>query len=568
MKRWLVGQNEKGVILSVALMLLAILTLIGSAAIVSTRSGLKVAANWKANTTVFYAAEAGLEKGIAGLKTLLESTDSPTATQLNAIAAPSLSNPNFSFPEFKVEFVTTASMAMDNGAYQGLRADTTDYRITSEAKGPGGSKTKLVQVVAYQEIPLFQFGVFYGKGVDLEIAPGPPMTFNGRVHANSNLYMRNDSLKFDSFVTTAGKVHRYVKRDLDSNGNPTARGTNPRIMDANGDYQSLNFDHQMKYDFVGEWPDVSQWQSAAQTTFGGKLLDSAMGVREILPPVPSVLNNLDVSQAPDAAHQMIEKGTGSDSDTMKKAKLYYQAELKIVNGSIKDGNGNPVDMTSCDPNAVTNKAFRDAREGKDIAVTEVNIGLLMTCGVTPPHGVMYVSRDGNNQGVRLVNGSQLPSQGLTVVSENPVYIQGDYNTVNKVPAAVMGDSITVLSNNWNDGNAAASTDNRLASHTTVNSAFALGPQAESTAGHGNGQLENVIRFLEDWDGRNFTYRGSIVSLWHSKQGKEEWQCCGQYYRPPNRDWGYDTLFDTNQPPGTPKGVLGLTRKSWAEGDLT
>jgi len=32
-------------------------------------------------------------------------------------------------------------------------------------------------------VPLFQFGVFYGKGVDLEIAPGANMSFNGRVHS-------------------------------------------------------------------------------------------------------------------------------------------------------------------------------------------------------------------------------------------------------------------------------------------------------------------------------------------------------------------------------------------------
>jgi len=559
--------NEKGVILSVALMLLAILTLMGSAAIVSSRSGLKIATNWKSNTTVFYAAEAGLEKGIADLKTLLGATGQPTADQLLAIAPPSLSNPNFTFPEFKVEFINSAPIVLNSGAYNGLRADASSYQITSEAKGPGGSRSKLVQVVEYLEVPLFQFGVFYGKGVDLEIAPGPPMTFNGRVHANSNIYMRNDSLKFDSFVTTAGDIHRYVKRDLDAGGNPTSRGTNPQIKDAGGSYQSLNFDHKMNHNFVAEWSDPAQWKSAALSTFGGTVLDSAMGVQEIQPPVPSVLYGSDAAAAPDAAHQMIEKGTGTDSAAMKKAKMYYQAGLRIVNGSVHDGNGNPVNMASCDPKAVTNKPFRDAREEKNVTVTEIDIGLLMACGVTPANGVMYVSRDGNDQGVRLVNGSQLPSQGLTVVSENPVYIRGNYNTVNKVPAAVMGDSITVLSNNWDDQNANASTPNRLASDTAINSAFALGPQVESTAGHGNGQLENAIRFLEDWDGRNFSYRGSIVSLWHSKQGDKEWQCCGQYYRPPNRDWGYDTLFDTQQPPGTPKGVLGLARKSWSEGNV-
>lgn len=559
-------------VLSVALMLLAILTLLGSAAIVSTRTDVKIAGNWNAHTRTFYAAEAGLEKGVADLQALLASTQEPSPTQLAAIAPPTLSDPNLSFEPLLVENNGTTPIVINGGTYQGLRADATNYTITADVKGPGGTRSKLVQMLEYIEIPLFQFGVFYGKGVDLEIAPGPPMTFNGRVHSNSNIYIRNDSTKFDSFVTTTGNVHRYVKRDLDANGVPTQRGTNPEIKDSSGTYQTLNFDHEYNQDFINPWSEA-EWKSEALNTFGGKLLDSAMGVAEIVPPVPDILN--DPANAATTAHQMIEKGTGSDSAAMEKAKMYYQADLRIVNGNVKDANGSPVNISSCDPNAITTKSFYDAREKADITVTEVDIGLLTACGVTPANGVMYVSKDGNDRAVRLVNGSELPSQGLTVVSENPVYVQGNYNTVNKVPAAVMGDSITVLSSNWDDtkGNPGDgwTTSDRPATNTAVNAAFALGPNAESTAGQGNGQLENVIRFLEDWGGRTFQYRGSIVGLWHSQQGGEPWRCCGSsgsnYYNAPNRDWGYDTLFDTAQPPGTPKGVLGLTRVAWSEGQI-
>ena len=65
----------------------------------------------------------------------------------------------------------------------------TDYLITSEVRGDNSTKSRLTQIIRYVQVPLFQFGVFYGKGVDLEIAPGANMTFNGRVHANSNLYV-------------------------------------------------------------------------------------------------------------------------------------------------------------------------------------------------------------------------------------------------------------------------------------------------------------------------------------------------------------------------------------------
>jgi len=238
---------------------------------------------------------------------------------------------------------------------------------------------------------------------------------------------------------------------------------------------------------------------------------------------------------------------------------------------VKDGNGSPVNMASCDSNTITNKTFYDPRGQANVTVTEVDIGLLMACGVTPTNGIMYVSKDGSNRGVRLVNGAQLPSQGLTVVSENPVYVQGNYNTVNKVPAAVMGDAITVLSSNWDDAMSNQSTSSRPAIDTAVNAAFALGPNRESTSSYNNGGLENAIRFLEDWGGRTFQYRGSIVGLWHNQQATADHRCCGSsgdnYYNAPNRDWGYDTLFDTAQPPGTPKGVLGLTRVAWSEGQI-
>jgi hypothetical protein len=205
-------------------------------------------------------------------------------------------------------------------------------------------------------------------------------------------------------------------------------------------------------------------------------------------------------------------------------------------------------------------------------VTDVNVGLLRASGVAPANGVLYVAKTGSpGAAVRLVNGSQLPSQGLTVVSENPMYIQGDYNTVAKVPAAVLADAVTVLSNNWAPNNSDAkgnlATSTRPATPTTVNAALALGPSVESVMGQGNGQLENDIRFLEDWNSNTFTYNGSIIDLWHSQQAVGTWQCCGsggtQYYTAPQRIWSYDTLFNTTPPPGTPQGTL-ILRGAWSQ----
>src|SRR2546430_13244297 len=87
-------------------------------------------------------------------------------------------------------------------------------------------------------------------------------------------------------------------------------------------------------------------------------------------------------------------------------------------------------------------------EGATMNLGPVDGGLLRSTGLAPANGVVYVATTGTpGAAVRLVNGSQLPSQGLTVVTENPLYIRGDYNTVAKVQAAVLAESITVLSHN-------------------------------------------------------------------------------------------------------------------------
>lgn len=559
-------KGQRGMVLILAVLVMLALSVLGLAFLMTAQTEDTIAANYRNQTAAFYAAEAGVESGVASLKSTLGGTPTPSDAQLAVLAAPALTDQNYTFDAFQVRRVRTVppydyQTTLTSGPYAGLMAQTTDYLITASVTGPRRSRARLTQTIQHLKIPLFQFGVFYGKGVDLEISPGPEMIFNGRIHSNSNTYLRaNNGLKIDSYMTTTGKIYRYKKED------PGNRGNNPQIKGASGNYQTLNFDYEYDYDFNNAWP-ASDWMKAALSTFGGRVQDGTLGVQEIIPPIPDVL--YDPNKADVSSHLMIEKGAAADSPELKDAKIYYKADLIIANTQGKDKNGNPVNLAPC--GAVNIKTFYDAREKKQMTVTEVDIGKLDACGLAPANGILYVSKDGSGGAVRLVNGAQLPSQGLTLVSENPVYIQGDYNTVNKVPAAVLGDAITVLSNNWGiegyDTKGKDKTSDRKAKETTVNAAFALGPNAESTAGNGNGQLENLIRFLEDWNGVDLTYNGSLVSLWHSMQATAPWRCCGDsgdnYYRPPNRNWAYDPLFNTDPPPGTPMGII-ITRGPWSQ----
>jgi len=230
------------------------------------------------------------------------------------------------------------------------------------------------------------------------------------------------------------------------------------------------------------------------------------------------------------------------------------------------------------PNPISTKTFYDYRENKLITATEVDVNLLrgstnaMAQLNDPPAGadpgIIYVSetQDANNsKAVRLTNGATLPASGLSIATDNPVYVKGNYNTVNKKGASIMGDSVTFLSNNWDDTNAANASspfNGRIATNTTVNAATITG-NTMTAVGSYNGGLENLPRFLEDWNDKTFTYMGSLVNLWQSSQANSAWSYGAPVYEAPNRAWSYDTDFDTlsGLPPGTPRART-LSRVQW------
>jgi hypothetical protein len=176
--------------------------------------------------------------------------------------------------------------------------------------------------------------------------------------------------------------------------------------------------------------------------------------------------------------------------------------------------------------------------------------------------------------LKLTNGGlgALP-QGLTIAAENPVYVQGNYNsdgnfvTAGSVPASVMADAVTLLSNNWNDlrsFNFPTNSTNRDAMTTGYRMAVVTGkgipfPQPAGTdASMGSdGGAHNFVRSLEDWQGGGgivHRYRGSMVSFFINRQAVGTFKCCDQdaYNRGP-REWAFDTdfLLPARLPPGTP-----------------
>lgn len=223
--------------------------------------------------------------------------------------------------------------------------------------------------------------------------------------------------------------------------------------------------------------------------------------------------------------------------------------------------------------------------------------------------------------VRLINGTQLPgdmNNGFTLASENGVYILGNYNATHvttdgsptpasdyrpvataaagspyivnntQVPASVVADAVTILSNPW-DGTAGWSdgasfgapiysrptlvTDTgipypgRPARETTIRTAILMGDTISSYLNDPhqggyfserlNGGVNNFKRFLEEWRATaspNVNYAGSLINLFNSRNSTGPFKYGSvRVYNAPNRNWVFDDSFlDANRlPPGTP-----------------
>jgi hypothetical protein len=69
----------------------------------------------------------------------------------------------------------------------------------------------------------------------------------------------------------------------------------------------------------------------------------------------------------------------------------------------------------------------------------------------------------------------------------------------------------------------------------------------------DGGAHNFLRYLENWGGEQLNFRGSIVSLYTSRQAVGVYKCCQDVYSPPTRGYAFDTEFLTPSllPPRTP-----------------
>ena len=415
---------------------------------------------------------------------------------------------------------------------------------------------KVRRVFQKQQLSPWNWAIFYTDL--LEIHPGPPFTVTGWVHTNGDLYTGHNTLTFADKVTY---------------------GRDWSIAFAPGDPRSPTGS-------APETPTSPTWPTnlppamdVAHQPFG---LDSTR-----------IVNTADTNPNNDSYHELIEQAVSGYPDPLAGSRYYDQAGVRIAidnsnNVTIRNASNTIVTNSSTGADRqlyltfsgalTTNQTIQDNREGASIRLTTLDVSRVTAAinagTLTNFNRIIYITDTsaaangvGAKRGIRLKNGTVMPTGGLTIASGNPVYIQGDYNTggsnppsnsgnplvpqvsgYTRQPCSVVADAVSILSNSWSDASSTSGMSSRVASSTTVNTAILAGiiPSANNIY---SGGAENFPRFLEDWSGKVLTYYGSMVELYKSQQAIGTWGK-DNVYSPPNRQWFFDRNFQTYTPPGS------------------
>ncbi len=208
--------DERGAALATALIVLSLLSVISMTVLAVVTHEARIAGSDLQRTQTFYAAAAGMEKMTADFSSLFAITSRPTTAQLNNIAASyptELTSEGFAFTNQTLTADTSSNttVTIPTGTFSGLIASVTPYTLdTTVTQTATGTQVRLQRKINNYLVPIFQFGMFGNE--DLEVHPGPAFAFNGRVHANGNLYI-NGAMTFLSKVTTANEIVVDVVRN-------------------------------------------------------------------------------------------------------------------------------------------------------------------------------------------------------------------------------------------------------------------------------------------------------------------------------------------------------------------
>jgi len=342
-------RRESGIALLTTLLLMLLMSSLVVGFVLLITSGQKLSGTNSDQSRAFYGAEAGMEKMTADIGTLFDTNYSPSAAQINTIAAapPAISGVQYQRFDgtsgYQINYATDGNgnpaadvTTVQSGAYQGMTALATQYTLLVTARTTSGNEVKLQRTTQTVGIPMFQFGIF--SQTDLSFFPGPDFNFGGRTHTNGNLFLAaGGTLTLADRVTA---VQNVIRTNL-SNGYSTQTGQYPGAVDittspGTSSYRALAYTEGSLTGTVGSsanpnWTNIS----LGATNYAGNLRNGATGATALN--LGIVLLGNGTTQAIDLIRRPVST---NESASVTNLRYYAQASLKIL---LSD---NPTDIMS------------------------------------------------------------------------------------------------------------------------------------------------------------------------------------------------------------------------------
>ena len=571
------ARQEQGSTLVVYLFVLTAMAAVAIGALQAIVLNLETSYSHRNGKIAFYSAEVGLDLAVNDIISEFEnlSVYTESAVDANADADGYITVNNYRNHDVKYKITNPVEKFL----YQTVVGNTIIYHyahtydIESDATSLNNSSKEILnETIRILETPLVQYYIFYagsGNAADLEILPGPTMNSWGRIHSNADIYIgAGNSFNLGNYdddgslsphsIVAAGNI--YLRRKNNSSTysankvfvKTTNTGTTfTPAATLTGDITSSNeiaeearFNN---YLLVNE----EAYSVPGQTQFQrGDFYENRAGD----PQRPTIVGIKIVGTG--------GLGSGNIEVYVSRPSANTNVTDLVLNGESSAGNSSSL------PTPIIREtigAFEDCRESdRNVDTTDIDLNLLeqwyeeyladQGLSLAGDGILIYASRSpdasftnssGNLQAIRLMelDSTSAPqlSDETTIATDNPVYIQGDFNTIDTKGVAIIGDAINILSNAFtgktcNSGLATAS-------ETTIYAAF-FGGNVPTPAGGGtySGGLENYPRFHERWSGIDCNIRGSFINLWSSSQADGTWAGGGDRYNPPGREWGWDVRF--------------------------
>jgi Tfp pilus assembly protein PilX len=580
-------QQERGNTILIFMFIMSTLAALAVGALQVTTLNLESTHAHRKGKKAFYAAEVGLDLAMNDIMNSFENLSVYTTTAANGGDGEGfLTVNNYRGHDVKYKITNPQSRYL----YQTVQGNSilTHYAYTYDVEAEStslsdNSRESLRETVRILETPLVQWFIFYGgnggNNSDLEVTPGPGMTIWGRVHSNADIYLRagcggqlhiqnydpngGNPLSAPHSVTAAGIIRNFHK-----GGNFTSC-VDPRIKTTN---TSLIWEDDVPINFFVD--TEAEEAGFNDFVFVNEPVIQAPGNSQF------VRNDFYDQRAGDPQRADVDGirilgqgglGAGMTVEVSRPAANTDVTAL-VLAGETSAGNPYTGPMPII---RETTGVLNDCREDDAVDTTDIDLYALelwyQEYLADPANGsgtlagagfLVYASRSPDAsfantadpmQAIRLMQiGAGSAAQLLdetTFATDNPVYIDGDFNTVSTQGAAIIGDAINFLGNNWNDtkncGGGIPSAGGAGSTQITVRAAL-FGGYSPTTAigGTYGGGLHNYMRYHEEWRANGVTsdFKGSLIGLWTSQQATGNWCQGGDCYQPPVRSWGWDTRF--------------------------